>query len=73
MPNLDLKRKFAVTLAKCQLEEAFSDYMVFAFNRTDDPIELCEFGNVSSQEVLQKFYELFLAKVNSGEPFSENQ
>ena len=59
----------AIEFAKAHIESAFSDYMVFAFSREDG--QLHEFGSVPSKAVLQKMYELFLAKTNNGVPYDE--
>lgn len=56
------QRTTAIELAKAHIESTFTDYMVFAFSRNDSPPKLFEFGSVNSEELYQKFYELFLAK-----------
>ncbi|MBV6514083.1 MAG: hypothetical protein FMNOHCHN_03673 [Ignavibacteriaceae bacterium] len=65
------QKKIAIDLAKAHIESSFSDYMVFAFDRYEQPFHLAEFGKVESKEVLQKMYELFLAKANIGTPYNE--
>lgn len=69
--NVIDNRKVAISLAKAHIESTFTDYMVFAFNREEKPFKLEEFGNVGSQEVLQRMYELFLSKIETKTPYSE--
>lgn len=65
------QKNVAISLAKAHLESVFTDYMVFAFDREEKPFKLEEFGNVGSQEVLQRMYELFLAKVENKTPYND--
>jgi hypothetical protein len=71
MPKPITDKSVAIALAKAHIESAFTDYMVFAFDRNAAPFQLEEFGNVGSQEVLQKMYELFLAKVEIKKPYND--
>ena len=71
MPKPITDKSVAIALSKAHIESVFTDYMVFAFDRHAAPFKLEEFGNVGSQEVLQKMYELFLAKVEVKTPYTE--
>lgn len=58
------KRKIAIALAKCHLDTVMSDYVIFGFNRYQEPIDLQEEINVLTPEALQKLYELILTRMD---------
>ena len=59
------KREIATTLAKAHLDTVMSDYVIFGFNRYQEPIDLQEEINVLTQEALAKLYELVLGKIET--------
>ena len=62
------QKKVAIELAKAHISTISSNFMCFAL---DNEGELVEFGDVQSKEVLQKMYELFLAKIEEKTSYSE--
>lgn len=69
MPKPVTDKSVAIALAKAHIESAFTDYMVFAFDRNAAPFKLEEFGDVGSAEILMKMRELFLAKLETKTPY----
>lgn len=59
------KREIAITLAKAHLDTVMSDYVIFGFNRYQEPIDLQEEINVLTQEALAKLYELVLGRLET--------
>lgn len=57
------KRKIALTLAKAHLETVMSDYVIFGFNRFQEPIDLQEEIQVLTKEALEKLYELVMIRL----------
>lgn len=69
MPKPVTDKSVAIALSKAHIESAFTDYMVFAFDRNAAPFKLEEFGDVGSAEILMKMRELFLAKLETKTPY----
>ena len=59
------KREIAIALAKAHLDTVMSDYVIFGFNRYQEPIDLQEEINVLTQEALAKLYELVLGRMET--------
>lgn len=62
------QKKVAIELAKAHILSFSKDFMCFAL---DEGNQLVEFGEVRSKEMLQKMYELFLAKIEEKIHYSE--
>lgn len=52
----------AIELAKAHLETFLTDYVVIGFNRNKEPLEVEDYFNCGSAEVLTKLFELFTSK-----------
>lgn len=63
--NNSENRKIAITLAKAHLDTVMSDYVIFGFNRHQEPIDLQEEINVLTKEALAKLYELVLGRLET--------
>ena len=59
------KRKIAIALAKCHLDTVMSDYVVFGFNRYQEPIDLQEEINVLTKEALVELYSQTLVRLQA--------
>ena len=59
------KRKIAIALAKCHLDTVMSDYVVFGFNRYQEPIDLQEEINVLTKEALVELYSQTLIRLQA--------
>lgn len=57
------KRKIAITLAKAHLDNVMSDYVIFGFNRFQEPIDLQEEINVLTKEALFELSKLVLIRI----------
>ena len=59
------KKKIAIALAKCHLDTVMSDYVVFGFNRYQEPIDLQEEINVLTKEALVELYSQTLIRLQA--------